>query len=400
MFPRIVSNARFLFIAILVIVVHLLCYQVFLTVKLGRSSQHTVRGSSPSASGKGKLVSECSPYGTDLSASKESCVCLKGWTGEGCSVPQAVWDSYGFQTWYRKGYIKRRPRPRTIINSLVFNHELDMLEIRVNELHDAVDYFLVCEANFTYFGDPKPLHLKSNLSAGFLSRHRHKIIRLEISTNFVANEDPFAQENYLRSSIWKKGRHEFSNLSDDDLFMISDADEIPSREVMLFLKYHDGFGEPISLNLRWFVYGFFWEYQQPVNVGGICSVGYLREVFHNDSLLVRDKRFRKMNATTGGTGTVWTPWAISGTPRAYAGWHCSWCFDAAGIQVKLISAQRDDGVRWGDFAAKRDVGYINYLRRTGRYFDESKPFQRVDGYKAAPSYLGKDVKRWRYLLSV
>ncbi|KAG0442479.1 hypothetical protein HPB47_015694 [Ixodes persulcatus] len=268
-----------------------------------------------------------------------------------------------------RGYIKRRSRPRTIINSLVFNHELDLLEIRVNELHDAVDYFLVCEANFTYFGDPKPLHLKSNLSAGFLSRHRHKIIRLEVSTNFVADEDPFAQENYLRSSIWKKGRHKFSNLSDDDLFMILDADEIPTREVILFLKYHDGFGEPIFLDLRWFLYGFFWENRQPVNVGGICTVGYLREVFHNDSLLVRDKRFRKMNATTGGTGTVWTPWTISGTPPTYAGWHCSWCFDAAGIQVKLISAQRDDGVRWGDFAAMRDVGYINYLRRTGSHYN-------------------------------
>ncbi|CAN7988090.1 unnamed protein product, partial [Ixodes hexagonus] len=349
---------------------------------------------------KSEIDSACFPHGTNILASKDICVCLKGWHGEGCSVPQAVWDSPGFQAWYAKGQIKRRLRPRTIVNALVFNHELDLLEIRVHELGDTVDYFLACEANFTYFGSSKPLRLRSNLSAGFLPHHRHKVVTLELQTHVAGDGSPWAQETYIRSSIWKKGRHLFKNLKDDDLFMILDADEIPSRDVMLFLKYHDGFGEPIALNLRWFLYGFFWENNKPVNVGGICSMAYLRDVYLNDSNLVRRNEVRAMRVTPSGTGTVWIPWTISGTAPVYAGWHCSWCFDVVGIQVKLMSAQRDDGVRWGDIAAKRDAGYINSLRRSGRYFDESPPLRKIDGYKAAPSYLRSDTKRWRYLLSL
>ncbi|KAH9382247.1 hypothetical protein HPB48_014740 [Haemaphysalis longicornis] len=57
------------------------------------------------------------------------------------------------------GSHKRRVTPRKIVNGLVLNHELDLLEIRVNELRDSVDYYVIVEANYTFFGTRKPLHL-------------------------------------------------------------------------------------------------------------------------------------------------------------------------------------------------------------------------------------------------
>ena len=39
-------------------------------------------------------------------------------------------------------------------------------------------------------------------------------------------------------------------------------------------------------------------------------------------------------------------WTI-GSVGHYAGYHCSWCMPIPGIQNKLISAQSDDGPRWG-----------------------------------------------------
>lgn len=341
----------------------------------------------------------CFSYGTSFAEKNGTCVCLDGWFGKNCSVPEAIWTSPHFKAWYSKGLIRRRARPRSIINGFVINHEMDMLEIRVKELGDAVDYFLACESNYTYFGMPKPLHLRSNLSAGFLSEHRHKIVTLVISVYNVGDGSPWAPEDHFRSSIWKEGRHHFSNIREDDLFMITDADEIPRRDVMLFLKHHDGFGEPIALTLRSFIYGFFWE-SKSVNVRGICTVGYLRDIYQNDSLQLRRWKPNFHRFSSNETGTIRFDWTIRGMSPSFAGWHCSWCFNEIGIQVKLASAQRDDGVRWGDIAEKTELAYISSLRKSGKYFDNSTPAVYVDALSAAPAVLKENSNRWHHLLFI
>uniref|UniRef100_G3MPR1 EGF-like domain-containing protein n=1 Tax=Amblyomma maculatum TaxID=34609 RepID=G3MPR1_AMBMU len=334
--------------------------------------------------------------GTEM---QKPCKCRQGWNGVGCSVPDAVWSTDIFQDWYLNGLIKRRRRPRAIINGLVFNHELDMLEIRVNELGDTVDYYIIVESNYTYFGSTKPLYLKSNLSAGFLSEHAHKIVPVTVGFYNYEDGSPWAPENYFRSSIWREGQSRLKDIRDDDLFMILDADEIPSRDVLLFLKYHDGYGEPMTITFRSFLYGFFWTNYQPVEVGGVCTVAALRHVYCNDSLLVRrmDQYFQTKLPYTG---TVKMQWAIKGTEPRYAGWHCSWCFEAQGIQVKLASAQRDDGVRWGDFANKTDLAYIESIRRAGRYFDDSSSMYRCSANEVAPAYVRDNADRYGYLMKL
>ncbi|XP_050037187.2 beta-1,4-mannosyl-glycoprotein 4-beta-N-acetylglucosaminyltransferase-like isoform X2 [Dermacentor andersoni] len=340
---------------------------------------------------------ECFSEGTIPGMKNSSCICKKGWNGIDCSIPDAVWLTQVFKIWYSKGIIRRRSRPRRIISGLVFNHELDLLEIRVKELGDAVDHYLVVESTYTYSGLEKPLHLRSNLSAGFLREHAHKIVPISVDFYNYDGGNPWGPENYVRTSIWYEGHRRLKNIRDDDLFFISDADEIPSRDVVLFLKHHDGYGEPILLSLRWFVYGFFWENSVPVNVSGVCTVSFLRQVYENDSLRLRSmKTFTKNNMSN--TGTFSEMWTIQGTSPHYSGWHCSWCFDAEGIQVKLAAAQRDDGVRWGDIAEKTDLGYINSLRKRGYFFDESGPLERCDAYDAAPAYVRENAERYRWLM--
>ncbi|KAH7972782.1 hypothetical protein HPB52_016975 [Rhipicephalus sanguineus] len=147
---------------------------------------------------------------------------------------------------------------------MIFYHELSLLEIRVKELGDAVDHYIVVESPRTYFGTEKPLYLRNNLSAGFLREHKHKIVPISVDFNNYAGDDSWAPENYVRTSVWNEGHRRLENIRDDDLFIMSDADEIPSRDVVLFLKHHDGFGEPILWRLRWHTYGFYWENSRPV----------------------------------------------------------------------------------------------------------------------------------------
>lgn len=55
-----------------------------------------------------------------------------------------------------------------------------------------------------------------------------------------------------------QGLPKIHGLRDDDLFLLLDADELPSREVLLFLKLYDGYTEPVRFGFRWTVFGFFW----------------------------------------------------------------------------------------------------------------------------------------------
>ncbi|XP_049526940.1 beta-1,4-mannosyl-glycoprotein 4-beta-N-acetylglucosaminyltransferase isoform X4 [Dermacentor silvarum] len=277
-------------------------------------------------------VVECFAEGSISGRKNLTCFCKQGWNGLDCSIPDAVWFTEAFKIWYSKGLIRRRSRPRTIINGLVFNHELDLLEIRVKELGDAVDYYLVVESTYTYSGSEKPLYLRSNLSAGFLRAHAHKIVPISVDFYNYDGGDPWGPENYFRTSVWYEGHRRLKNIRDDDLFIMSDADEIPSRDVVLFLKHHDGYGEPMLLRLRWLMYGFFWENSMPVDVSGVCTVAFMREVYGNDSLRLRSMRtFTRNNMSN--TGTFSEKWIIEGTWPRYSGWHCSWCFDAEGIQI-------------------------------------------------------------------
>ncbi|XP_037579365.2 beta-1,4-mannosyl-glycoprotein 4-beta-N-acetylglucosaminyltransferase [Dermacentor silvarum] len=273
------------------------------------------------------------------------CVCRDGWHGGDCAVPSAVWSTPVFRKWYSEGLITRRSRPRAVFNGISLNHELDMLEIHVNELSDAVDRYVVVESNTTFFGDAKPLYLQSNLNAGFLGEHAHKIVPLTVGEQKCNGCDPFWQEYHSRNATWLEGQRWLGNISDDDLFLLTDADELPNRDVVLFLKHHDGYGEPIGLTLRWFLYGFFWERRSAMHVYAVCTVGFLRTVCANDPVTLRQGRClvpklpspihrpRPTVPVLVGTGTVAHQWVIQGARPRFSGWHCSWCFNAQGIQV-------------------------------------------------------------------
>jgi beta-1,4-mannosyl-glycoprotein beta-1,4-N-acetylglucosaminyltransferase len=99
-------------------------------------------------------------------------------------------------------------------------------------------------------------------------------------------------------------------------------------------------------------------------------------------------------------GHVIKQWDI-GTLDHYAGYHCSWCYNPEGILTKLLSAQKHDSPRWGDFPVKTNVSYISKLIRTGGWFDDTKPFIEVKDYGNkfyAPKYILENADRFIYLL--
>ncbi|XP_048870186.1 beta-1,4-mannosyl-glycoprotein 4-beta-N-acetylglucosaminyltransferase [Brienomyrus brachyistius] len=328
------------------------------------------------------------------------CVCRPGWHGPYCGVPTMVYHS----TLPTKERLMPREVPRRVINAINVNHEFDLLHVRFHELAQAVDLFLVCESNFTAYGERRPLRFLNLLQNGTYDLVRHKILYVFLD-HFPegGRQDGWIADDYLRTFLTRNGISRIDGLRPDDVFIINDADEIPAQEGILFLKLFDGWTEPFAIHMRKSLYGFFWKQLGSLEVVSGCTVGMLGTVYDNDGIKLRRREYYTMpgfRKYENDTGHILVQWSI-GSPFHFAGWHCSWCFTPEGIRLKLISAQNGDFPRWGDYEDKRDLDYIRELIRTGGWFDGSLmeyPPTDPKEHMYAPKYLLNNYDRYRYLL--
>ncbi|XP_055013888.1 beta-1,4-mannosyl-glycoprotein 4-beta-N-acetylglucosaminyltransferase-like [Boleophthalmus pectinirostris] len=328
------------------------------------------------------------------------CVCRPGWHGPYCGVPTMVYHS-NLPT---KERLTPRRVPRRVINAININHEFDLLHARFHELSQAVDLFIVCESNFTAYGERRPLGFLQRLLNGTYDYVREKLLYVFLD-HFPdgGRQDGWIADDYLRTFLTRNGMSRVLGLRPDDVFVINDADEIPAREGLLFLKLFDGWTEPFALHMRKSLYGFFWKQFGSLEVISGCTVGMLRDVYDSDGIKLRRREYYTMpgfRKYENDTGHILVQWAL-GSPVHFAGWHCSWCFTPEGIHFKLVSAQNGDFPRWGDYEDKRDLNYIRQLIRTGGWFDGSlQEYPPADPkeHMYAPRYMLDNYKQYRYLL--
>lgn len=112
-----------------------------------------------------------------------------------------------------------------------FWREFLALEIRLEELYEVVDYFVIIESKYTHTGQIKSFHLKDNLHK--FAKYADKIILVN-DVNFYKNHSPIERGNFQRGLIDNELKKLF--LHNDDLIIISDSDEIPKRNVIENLK--------------------------------------------------------------------------------------------------------------------------------------------------------------------
>ncbi|XP_058164811.1 beta-1,4-mannosyl-glycoprotein 4-beta-N-acetylglucosaminyltransferase isoform X2 [Dasypus novemcinctus] len=368
----------------------------------GRPEEKPEAGDGASAKGPARhlLSARERPGGRGPRRKWVECVCLPGWHGPSCGVPTVV----QYSNLPTKERLVPREVPRRVINAININHEFDLLAVRFHELGDVVDAFVVCESNFTAYGEPRPLKFREMLTNGTFEYIRHKVLYVFLD-HFPpgGRQDGWIADDYLRTFLTQDGVSRLRNLRPDDVFIIDDADEIPARDGVLFLKLYDGWTEPFAFHMRKSLYGFFWKQPGTLEVVSGCTVDMLRTVYALDGIRLRRRQYYTMpnfRQYENRTGHILVQWAL-GSPLHFAGWHCSWCFTPEGIYFKLVSAQNGDFPRWGDYEDKRDLNYIRGLIRTGGWFDGTQqeyPPADPSEHMYAPKYLLKNYRQFRYLL--
>ena len=136
-----------------------------------------------------------------------------------------------------------------------FFNELDILEIRLNVLYEHVDYFVIVESSITHSGEEKPFYFEENKErySKFLDKIIHykvydtpnDFINLNYGEDKCLNDifnfsvkqtnrfNRATQPDYGRDFFQKECvRRPLISCSDDDIIIISDADEIPNPNLL------------------------------------------------------------------------------------------------------------------------------------------------------------------------
>lgn len=112
-----------------------------------------------------------------------------------------------------------------VYDCVPFFNELELLELRLIELNDVVDYFVIVEATKTYSGKPKSLSFNENKErfAQWQDKIRHIVV-----DNMPDGDDPWAREHFQRNEIMRG----LTDAQDTDVIIISDVDEIPNSKAI------------------------------------------------------------------------------------------------------------------------------------------------------------------------
>lgn len=110
-----------------------------------------------------------------------------------------------------------------VYDCFLFFNEIELLKMRLEELNDVVDHFVLVESIETQRGDLKPLYFQQNQH--LFEKYLPKIIHV-----IVDERHPkmgfWERENFQRNCITRG----LNNCDHSDLILISDLDEIPRIE--------------------------------------------------------------------------------------------------------------------------------------------------------------------------
>jgi len=112
-----------------------------------------------------------------------------------------------------------------IYDCFPFYNELDLLDLRLAELYDHVDHFVIVEATTTFQSKFKPLYLKDNWDR--YAKYHDKIIHVVVD-DAPGDSNAWVNDIFQRNAIMRG----LADADPDDICIIEDADEILRSDVI------------------------------------------------------------------------------------------------------------------------------------------------------------------------
>ncbi|KAI9740970.1 MAG: hypothetical protein M1818_004576 [Claussenomyces sp. TS43310] len=285
-------------------------------------------------------------------------------------------------------YSKRDAR-RKVYDLFMVNTELDWLEIRLNELKDHVDYFVILEAERTFTGLPKPLYVRDNWER-FKAFHEKIILRV-LDDGALESTRTWDHEDLQRNAMFDQVLapeltimpSEDNALSKEqtpnagDVILVSDIDEIPKTAAVTLLRNCD-FPRRLTLRSRFYYYGFQWLHRGE-------DWPHPQATFYEGARTVRPADLRNGEGSYGGRNVLQT--RLDKADLWNASWHCSTCFGSVDETTTKMSSFSH--TPWNQEAFRQRQWVIERVRNGLDLFDRaSEVYDKVEGRNwDIPAYL-------------
>ena len=210
---------------------------------------------------------------------------------------------------------------KRVFDAFTFYNELDLLEIRLFELGDEIDYFVICEATVTFRGQPKPLFFSENRER--YKKYFDKIIHVVVD-DMPTGENPWQREHFQRRAL-SRG---LTNARPDDIVIISDADEFISRATARRLRAEDGYFQIVTP-----MFQFFFNTRASTKWNKVFAFSYKLHTNLPDFSLIRVRQ----NETLALFSEI-------GSRIELGGWHFTYLGGAERVRQKLSSYSHTGGV--------------------------------------------------------
>lgn len=246
-----------------------------------------------------------------------------------------------------------------ILDSCLFHDEYEMLTFRLKYLWDTVDFFVIVEADRSFSGRKKPLNFFNN-------RYRYqwamdKIVYHPVAIDVTGLDFSYKPEAEDRTAPQWKVEFQQRNaiieackdFSDDDILMMSDCDEIPTKQVVEFRKTNQ-IQNPFVCNQRLVVF----------------YLNFIRQdIGWNGTIVSTLKQAREI--TTQGLRDM----RMGLSPMPHGGYHFSYFGSAEQIKKKIQSYSHQE-LNKEEYLDIKKIGELTSQGK-GIFPDKGQPLVKV-----------------------
>lgn len=269
-----------------------------------------------------------------------------------------------------------------IQDAFIFYNEIELLEIRLYELAPVVDEFVIVEGAQTFTGQNKPSLFMQNRDRfeAYLPKIRHVIVE-----DWPEDPNPWAREFHQRNALIRASDH----LEDDDLIILSDVDEIPTREAVADMASHPATSFAFQQIFSYFRVDFLRD--TPPSPLSACTIAERKRTLRSETATERrTSRLARISETMKGENDslyIYTE----------GGWHISYLGDNDFVRNKIRTFSHQE-YNHPEFLATIDVERL-IAEEADLYNRSTAKWRIADGPITVPHLIAEQPERFAHLFA-